>query len=131
MLQWSGHNSCIWKGRCYLAVRQTRASDVSQNEFEMIMKTRQWFIVIVLLLLVAAAIAGFVWTRALPAANEETSATPGRTLLGRKTPVAQHPPVDQRPLETARRMSALAGTRDMGVHRGSERQEQGSEYGRA
>ncbi len=76
------------------------------------MKTRQWFIVIVLLLLVAAAIAGFVWTRALPAANEETSATPGRTLLGRKTSVAQHPLVDQRPLETARRMSALAGTPD-------------------
>jgi small-conductance mechanosensitive channel len=78
----------------------------------MIMKTRQWFIVIVLLLLVAAAIAGFVWTRALPAANEETSATPGRTLLGRKTAVARHPLVDQRPLETARRMSALAGTPD-------------------
>jgi len=73
------------------------------------MKVRQWITAIVLLLLVAAAIVGMVWTRALPGASEETSAAPGKKLLGH-APVAQHPLVDQRPLQTARRMAALAGT---------------------
>jgi len=73
------------------------------------MKVRQWITAIVLLLLVAAAIVALVETRALPA-NEETAVTPGRKLLGGKAPAAQHPLVDQRPLETARRMAAMAGT---------------------
>ena len=73
------------------------------------MKVRQWITAIVLLVLVAAAVVGWIETRAVPA-NEET-ATPGRRLLGRKAaPVVQHPLVDQRPLETARHMAALAGT---------------------
>jgi small-conductance mechanosensitive channel len=74
------------------------------------MKVRQWITGIVLLLLVAAAILGIVWTREEPAANEETSATPAKKVLGRKPPVAQRPLVDQRPLQTARRMAQLAGT---------------------
>jgi small-conductance mechanosensitive channel len=74
------------------------------------MKVRQWITAIVLLLLVVAAIGGMVWTRQVPAANEETSATPTGKVLGRKAPVAQHPLVDQRPLQTARRMTAIAGT---------------------
>ena len=74
------------------------------------MKIRQWITAIVLLLLVAAAIAGIVWTRALPVANEETAATPGKKLPGHAPLVAQHPLVDQRPLQTARRMAAIAGT---------------------
>ncbi len=73
-------------------------------------KIRQWITAIVLLLLVAAAIAGIVWTRALPEPNEETSAAPTKKALGRKTSGAQHPLVDQRPLQTARRLAALAST---------------------
>jgi small-conductance mechanosensitive channel len=73
------------------------------------MKVRQWITGIVLLVLVAAAIVGLVETRAVPA-NEETTGAPGRKLLGRRAPPALHPLVDQRPLETARRMAALAGT---------------------
>ncbi len=72
------------------------------------MKVRRWITAIVLLLLVAAAIAGMYWTRQLPA-NEE-AATSGKRLSGRKAPSAAHPLVDQRPLQTARRMAALAST---------------------
>ena len=46
------------------------------------MKVRQWITAIVLLLLVAAAIVGLVWTRALPAPSDETSATPGKKCWG-------------------------------------------------
>jgi small-conductance mechanosensitive channel len=74
------------------------------------MKLGQWITAIVLLLLVAAAIVGMVETREVPAANEEAAAPPGKKP-GRKTArVAPPPLVDQRPLETARRMAALAGT---------------------
>ena len=74
------------------------------------MKARQWITAVVLLLLVAAAIVGLIKTRLVPT-GEETATTPGKGLLGRKpAPVAQHPLVDQRPLETARGMGALAGT---------------------
>jgi len=74
------------------------------------MKARQWIIGIVLLLLVAAAIVGIVWTREPPPTTDETAATPAKTVPGRKAPVAQYPLVDQRPLQTAKRMAALAGT---------------------
>jgi small-conductance mechanosensitive channel len=76
---------------------------------EFFMKIRQWITAIVLLVLVAAAVVGLVWTRPQPAPEDETSATPGKKLLGRKPPIA-HPLVDQRPLQTARRMAAMAST---------------------
>jgi small-conductance mechanosensitive channel len=74
------------------------------------MRARQWIIGIVLLLLVAAAIVGIVWTREPPAATDEATATPAKSVLGRKSAVAQHPLVDKRPLQTAKQMAALAGT---------------------
>lgn len=74
------------------------------------MKIRHWITAIVLLLLVAAAIVGLLWTRELPAPNEDASATPNKRVLGRKPPATQHPLVDQRPLQTARRMAQWAGT---------------------
>ncbi len=76
------------------------------------MKLRQWIIGIVLLLLMAAAIAGMMWTREVPPPAEDASspATPARTVLGRKAPAATRPLVDQRPLQTAQRMGAMAGT---------------------
>jgi len=73
------------------------------------MKIRQWITAILLLLLVAAATVAWINTRPLPAGNEETASAPGK-LLGRKAQAAPLPLVDQRPLETARRMAALAGT---------------------
>jgi small-conductance mechanosensitive channel len=75
------------------------------------MKVRHWITAAVLLVLVAAAIAGLVWTRELPAANEEAAATAAKKAPGRKA-VAPRPLVDERPLQTARRMAALAGTPD-------------------
>lgn len=76
------------------------------------MKLRQWMTAFVLLMLVALAIAGIVWTRALPDASEDTSTSSNRKLAGRKAPAPQRPLVDQRPLQTARRMGATAGTTD-------------------
>ena len=74
------------------------------------MKVRQYITAIVLLLLVAAAVVGMLWTRETPAATEEQSATPSKKLQGRKAPAAQRPLVDQRPLQTAQRMAAIAST---------------------
>jgi small-conductance mechanosensitive channel len=74
------------------------------------MKLRNWITAIVLLLLVAASIVGLLETRELPAPSDDAAATPGKTLLGRKPAPPQHSLVDQRPLETARRMAATAAT---------------------
>jgi small-conductance mechanosensitive channel len=74
------------------------------------MRVRHWITAIVLLLLVAAAIVGMLRTRAIPAPNDEATATPGKKLPGPKAPVAPPPLVDLRPLQTARRMAAMAGT---------------------
>jgi len=74
------------------------------------MKIRQWITAIVLLLLMAAAVVGWLSTRESSVQNEETSAPSGMKLAGRKAPVAQHPLVDQRPLQTAQRLGATAGT---------------------
>jgi small-conductance mechanosensitive channel len=74
------------------------------------MKLRQWIIAIVLLLLVAAAIVGLMRTRELPSATNEETVTTGKPATGRKVaPAAQHGLVDQQPLQTARRMGAMAG----------------------
>jgi small-conductance mechanosensitive channel len=88
------------------------ASYVLRTDFGIIMKVRQWITGIVLLVLVAAAIVGIVWTREPPAANEDNPAAPTKTLLGRKVPNRERPLVDQRPLQTAKRMTALAGTHE-------------------
>jgi small-conductance mechanosensitive channel len=74
------------------------------------MKFQQWITAIVLLLLVGVAIVGIVWTRPLPNIEEDTSAQSPSSR--HKTTVAKHPLVDQRPLETARRMAAFASTPD-------------------
>ena len=74
------------------------------------MKLRHWITAIVLLLLMGAAIGGLLWTRDLPQESEETTATPTKKTLGKKAAATQHPLVDQRPLQTAQRMAALAAT---------------------
>ncbi len=74
------------------------------------MKVRQWITAIVLLVLMAAAIVGLLWTRSSPAAEEEAATASGRKSPGGKGSVTAYPLVDQRPLQTARRMAAMAGT---------------------
>ncbi|HEV2396515.1 MAG TPA: mechanosensitive ion channel domain-containing protein [Candidatus Sulfotelmatobacter sp.] len=74
------------------------------------MKLRHWITAIVLLLLMAAAVLGVLWTREAPEQNEEATATTAPTKLGRKARVTRAPLVDLRPLQTAQRMAAIAGT---------------------
>jgi small-conductance mechanosensitive channel len=76
------------------------------------MKIRHWITALVLLVLVAAAIEGLRQTREVAAPNDEAATTPGKMPLARKTPRTTRSLVDQRPLQTARRMAALAGTPD-------------------
>ena len=75
------------------------------------MKLRHWITGIVLLVLVAAVAVGLLWTRELPPPSDDASAAPapGHRLLGRRAP-ARRQLVDVRPLQTAHRMAALAGT---------------------
>jgi small-conductance mechanosensitive channel len=83
------------------------------SRFPFDMKVRHFITALVLLLLVAMAIAGMVWTRALappPEADESAAAPAGKKLLAHTQPASEHPLVDQRPLQTARRMAALATT---------------------
>ncbi|HTT25225.1 MAG TPA: hypothetical protein VMG82_40295 [Candidatus Sulfotelmatobacter sp.] len=75
------------------------------------MKLRNWITAIVLLLLVAVAVVGLLWTRELPPPSDDAAApTPGHRLLGRRAPAPQRQLVDVRPLQTAHRMAAMAGT---------------------
>jgi small-conductance mechanosensitive channel len=76
------------------------------------MKLRHWITATALLLLMAAAIVGLLRTRpaAQPADADETSKTESKQLLARNSPVTPRALVDQRPLQTARRMGALAAT---------------------
>src|SRR5712691_2629592 len=73
----------------------------------MLMKTRQWITVAALLTLVAFGIAGLVLTRdtGQPVAAEQARA--GKD--SKKTP-SRPPLVDERPLQTARSLAALAAT---------------------
>jgi small-conductance mechanosensitive channel len=93
------------------------------------MKVRQWITGIVLLVLVAAAIVGVVWTRDSGQVNEVAgtgaagngssgagssgtgSSGNGPTVsAARRQAAAQRALVDQRPLQTARRLAAIAAT---------------------
>jgi len=74
------------------------------------MKPRQWITAIVLFLLMAAAVFALFWTRETPVdSSDETSATPTKKLLARRN-TAPRPAIDLRPLQTARRLAATAGT---------------------
>jgi small-conductance mechanosensitive channel len=75
------------------------------------MKLRRSITAIVLFLLMALVVVGLLRTReqARPAESEDSGKTPGK-LLARGVAPAPHPLVDQRPLQTARRMAATAVT---------------------
>jgi small-conductance mechanosensitive channel len=74
------------------------------------MKARHWITGIVLLLLITVAVVGFLRTREQPqsAEIEELGKTPAKKFLAHG--VQPRPLVDQRPLQTARRMAAMAST---------------------
>jgi small-conductance mechanosensitive channel len=82
------------------------------------MKVRQWITGIVLLVLMAAAIVGVVWTRDLGASPGAGQGSSGNSPAGngsgaasaRQQVAARRGLVDQRPLQTARRLAAIAGT---------------------
>jgi small-conductance mechanosensitive channel len=75
------------------------------------MKLRQWITAIVLLLLMAAATLGLLWTREIPVDNsDETSTASTKKLPARRNGAQQHPAIDLRPLQTAQRLAATAGT---------------------
>jgi small-conductance mechanosensitive channel len=85
------------------------------------MKIREWIIGIVLLALVAAAIVGVVWTRDSGQVAENEAAGNGSASnpsadrssaakSAQRQAAAQRALVDQRPLQTARRLAAIAAT---------------------
>jgi small-conductance mechanosensitive channel len=75
------------------------------------MKVRHWITAITLLLLMALAVVGLVRTRDQGQAvdSEESGKSTGKKAM-KNAPVAQRPLVDLRPLQTARRMAAMAST---------------------
>src|SRR3984957_20701548 len=76
------------------------------------MKLRHWITAMVLLLLVAAAIVGMVRTRQRPGTSEEVASVPGTQSTSNPQRLGQHAWVDQRPLQTARRVGTLAYTQE-------------------
>lgn len=71
------------------------------------MKLRHLITAAVLLLLVAAASLGLFWTRELPPPTDDTTPATGRKAPAK---VSARRLVDLRPLQTARRMAAIAAT---------------------
>jgi small-conductance mechanosensitive channel len=76
------------------------------------MKVRHWITAGVLLLLVAAAIVGMVRTQQRRGTSEDIAAAPGTQSTGNPQRLGQHAWVDQRPLQTARRVGTLAYTQE-------------------
>jgi small-conductance mechanosensitive channel len=76
------------------------------------MKVRHWITAITLLLLMGAAVVGMLWTRprTQPDETDEIGKIPSKPVLSKSAPNAPRPLVDQRPLQTARRMAGLAAT---------------------
>jgi len=75
------------------------------------MKFRHWTTASVLLLLIVLTVVGLLRTREQASSDSETAGNPAsRKLLARSAPAARRGLVDQRPLQTARRMAALAST---------------------
>ncbi|HTS07177.1 MAG TPA: mechanosensitive ion channel domain-containing protein [Candidatus Eisenbacteria bacterium] len=76
------------------------------------MKLRHWITAIVLFVLLAAVVIGLLWTREIPAQNEDLSAAPTKKSLSRKTTPQRRNLVDLRPLQTAQQVAATAGTQE-------------------
>lgn len=74
------------------------------------MKLRHWITAIVLMLLIGAAVGALYWTRELPAPTDDTAATASKKVSKTKASSQRRKLVDLRPLDTARRMAAMAST---------------------
>jgi len=72
------------------------------------MKLRQWITALILLLLMAAAVVGWWWTREVATTVEDTPVATGKKEVAKA--VSARRLVDLRPLQTARRMAAMAST---------------------
>src|SRR6202790_2007874 len=75
------------------------------------MKLRHWITASVLLVLVAAAIVGMLRTQQRRGTSDEVAAATGTMSTGNSR-LGQHAWVDQRPLQTARRVGTLAYTQE-------------------
>lgn len=79
------------------------------------MKLREWMIAVVLLLLVACAVVGLFLTREQPAATDSEQPAKNssvRKFLARGSGEEERSLVDQRPLQTARKMAQIASSRE-------------------
>jgi small-conductance mechanosensitive channel len=76
------------------------------------MKIRQAITAFVLLMLVAAAVAGMLWTRPLPTIEQEVTSAGGQLAHKPRVTVQQRGGVDLRPLQTAQKLGAMAGTEE-------------------
>ena len=81
------------------------------NDLRILTTVRHWITAIVLLLLVAAAIVGMVRTQQ-SGASQQVGSSPGAQAAVNKQGASRHARVDQRPLQTARRIGTLAYTQD-------------------
>jgi small-conductance mechanosensitive channel len=81
------------------------------------MKPRHWITAIVLLLLMALAVVGLLRTREQkqPTEVEDAGKAPAKRLLAREA--EKRPLVDERPLQTARRMAAIATPEEQALAR--------------
>ena len=76
------------------------------------MKLRHWITASVLLLLMAAAIVGMVRTRQRRGTSDDVAAAAGTQSTNNQQRPGQHAWLDQRPLQTARRIETLAYTQE-------------------
>ena len=76
------------------------------------MKLRHWITAGVLFVLVAAAIVGMVRTQQPRGTSADVAAAPGTQSTNNPQGLGQHAWVDQRPLQTARRVGTLAYTQE-------------------
>ena len=88
------------------------------------MKPRHWITAIVLLLLMSLAVVALLRTREQnppPSESEDAGKTPAKVLQSRSTAPAPRPLVDERPLETARRMATMATLEEQAVAQAAEK----------
>jgi small-conductance mechanosensitive channel len=106
--------TCSGRGeKEFLVTVVKRPPSPPRRELGIVMKTRHWITATVLLLLAAAAIVGLVRTQQLRGTGDEAGTPPATKGNGKNQQrVAQHVWVDQRPLQTARRVGTLAFTQE-------------------
>lgn len=72
------------------------------------MKLRHWITALILILLIGAAVGAWWWTREVSVASDDAPVPAGKKSAGKA--ISARRLVDLRPLQTARRMAAMAST---------------------